>query len=69
MIQVEKLRWLERNVLVAASRVLKQIIHVKDWARAEKMLTVCGDLIDLDTTSLAVKILNHVSLIFFSMLV
>ena len=61
MAQVEKLRWLERNVLVAASRVLNSIITERNRERAEDMLDVCSDLIDLDITSLSIKILKHVS--------
>lgn len=59
--QVEKLRWVERNVLVAAARVLKQMTLERDRARSVEMLKVCSELIDLDTTSLSVKILKHVS--------
>lgn len=58
--QVEKLRWLERNVLVAASRVLRHMTIERDRARAEGMLTVCSDLIELDTACLSIKILKHV---------
>ncbi len=60
--QVEKLRWVERNVHVAAIRVLKHMSIERDRRRAESMLRVCSDLIDMDTTSLAIKILKHVSL-------
>ena len=60
MAQVEKLRWLERNVLVAAARVLNCVTVERNRMRAEGMLDVCSDLIDLDTTSLSIKILKHV---------
>lgn len=58
---MERLKWLERNVLVAASRVLKHVAAERERTRAESMLHVCGDLIDLDTVTLSVKILKHVS--------
>ena len=58
---IEKMHWLEKNVLVAASRVLKHTAAEKGKSRAESMLHVCGDLIDLDTACLTVKILRHVS--------
>ena len=48
-------------MLVAASRVLKHMMAERDRMRAESMLQVCGDLIDLDSTSLAIRILKHVS--------
>ncbi len=57
----EKIQWLEKNVLVAASRVLKNTAAEKGKKRAESMLHVCGDLIDLDTACLTIKILKHVS--------
>ena len=41
--QLERLRWLERNVLVAASRVLKHIAAERERSRAEGMLEVCGE--------------------------
>jgi len=59
----EKLKWLEKNVLVAASRVLKHMVAERDRIRAEDMLRVCGDLIDLDTASLTIKILKHLKFI------
>ena len=61
VMQVEKIRWLDKNVLVAASRVLKHM--TADWqqSRAENMLHLCSDLIDLDITNLAIKILKNVS--------
>ena len=62
LVHIEKMQWLEKNVLVAASRVLKHTAAEKGKTRAESMLHVCGDLIDLDTASLTVKILRHVSL-------
>lgn len=55
----ERLYMLERNVLVAASRVLKHVAAEKERSRAEDMLRVCGELIDLDIASLSVKILKH----------
>ena len=58
--QVDKLRWVEKNVVVAASRVLKQVSIEKDCNRSVGMLNVCSELIDLDTTSLSIKILKHV---------
>ena len=61
--QVEKLRWVERNVHVAAVRVQKHMATERERRRAESMLRVCSDLIDMDTTSLAIKILKHVSLL------
>lgn len=57
---MEKMRWVDKNVLVAAVRVLKQIKADKEKVRAESMLQVCSDLIDLDATCLALKILKHV---------
>ncbi len=48
-------------MLVAASRVLKHTAAEKGKRRAESMLDVCGDLIDLDTACLTIKILKHVS--------
>ncbi len=48
-------------MLVAASRVLKNTAAEKGKKRAESMLHVCGDLIDLDTACLTIKILKHVS--------
>jgi len=58
---IEMIQWLEKNVLVAASRVLQHTAAEKSKSRAEGMLHVCGDLIDLDTACLTVKILKHVS--------
>lgn len=58
--QVDKLRWVEKNVLVAAARVLKQMLIERDRSRSVRMLNVCSELIDLDTTSLSIKILKHV---------
>ena len=58
---LDKIQWLERNILVAASRVLKHVAAERERSRAEGMLHVCGDLIDLDTACLTVKILKHVS--------
>ncbi|XP_064404655.1 cGMP-dependent 3',5'-cyclic phosphodiesterase-like isoform X2 [Halichondria panicea] len=55
----ERIHWLEKNVLVAASRVLKHTAAEKGKRRAESMLDVCGDLIDLDTACLTIKILKH----------
>ena len=59
-VHTERLKWLERNVLVAASRVLKHVAAERERTRAESMLHVCGDLVDLDTVTLSVKILKHV---------
>lgn len=59
--QVDKIRWLERNVLVSAMHVLKHITTEREQVRAESMLQVCRDLIDLDITTLSIKILKHVS--------
>ncbi len=52
---------LSLQVLVAASRVLKHMKTERERGRAESMLRVCGDLSDLDTATLTVKILKHVS--------
>ena len=41
-------------------RVLKQMMAEKEKIQAESILNVCSDLIDLDTTSLTIKILKHV---------
>jgi hypothetical protein len=59
--QVNKLRWVEKNVLVAAERVLKQMSVENERIRSMGMLNVCSELIDLDVTSLSIKILKHVS--------
>ena len=58
---MERVRWLERNILVAASRVLKHMVAEKERNRAESMLEVCGALIDLDTSILSLKIVKYVS--------
>ena len=58
---MERVRWLERNILVAASRVLKHMLAERERVRAEGMLEVCGALIDLDTSILSLKIIKHVS--------
>ena len=58
---IERVRWLERNILVAASRVLKHMLAERERVRAERMLEVCGALIDLDTSILSLKIIKHVS--------
>ena len=58
---MERVRWLERNILVAASRVLKHMLAERERVRAERMLEVCGALIDLDTSILSLKIIKHVS--------
>ena len=58
---MERVRWLERNILVAASRVLKHMVAERERNRAESMLEVCGALIDLDTSILSLKIVKHVS--------
>ena len=58
--EVEKLRWVERNVLVAAARVIKEVVTETDRSRTVGMLNVCSELIDLDITSLSIKILKHV---------
>ena len=58
---MERVRWLERNILVAASRVLKHMLAERERVRAECMLEVCGALIDLDTSILSLKIVKHVS--------
>lgn len=57
----ERVRWLERNILVAASRVLKHMVAERERNRAKSMLEVCGALIDLDTSILSLKIVKHVS--------
>ena len=58
---MERVRWLERNILVAASRVIKHMAAERERNRAESMLEVCGALIDLDTSILSLKIVKHVS--------
>ncbi len=37
------------------------MVAERERSRAESMLRVCGNLIDLDTATLTVKILKHVS--------
>jgi len=39
------------------------MVAERDRIRAEDMLRVCGDLIDLDTASLTIKILKHLKFI------
>ena len=46
---------------MAASRVLKHMLAERERVRAERMLEVCGALIDLDTSILSLKIIKHVS--------
>jgi hypothetical protein len=55
----EKLQWLKKNVLVASQRVVKHAAAEKERRRAEGMLRVCGDLIDLDISILSLKIHKH----------
>ena len=48
------------QVLVASQRVMKNAVAEKERRRAEGMLRVCGDLIDLDSSILLLKIHKHV---------
>ena len=48
------------QVLVASLRVIKHMSAEKERRRAEEMLKVCGDLIDLDISILSIKINKHV---------
>jgi cGMP-dependent 3',5'-cyclic phosphodiesterase len=59
----EKLQWLRKNVLVASQRVMKHMIGERKRKRAEGMLRVCGELIDLDISILSLKILKHLKAI------
>lgn len=56
-----KMKWVERNLLQCASRVVRLMHKEKFSIRTEDMLSVCGDLVDLDTTCLSLKIARHVS--------
>jgi hypothetical protein len=47
------------QVLVASQRVMKNAVAEKERRRAEGMLRVCGDLIDLDSSILLLKIHKH----------
>jgi hypothetical protein len=55
----ERFQWLKKNVLVASQRVMKNAVAEKERRRAEGMLRVCGDLIDLDSSILLLKIHKH----------
>ena len=45
---------------MASQRVMKHMAAERERKRAEGMLRVCGDLIDLDISILSLKILKHV---------
>ena len=46
---------------MASQRVMKHMTGERERKRAEGMLRVCGELIDLDISILSLKILKHVS--------
>ena len=50
---------------MASQRVMKYMAGERERRRAEGMLQVCGDLIDLDISLLSLKIVKHVSHCFF----
>ena len=54
------------QVLVASQRVMKCMAGERERRRAEGMLKVCGDLIDLDISILSLKIVKHVRTCLFA---
>ena len=54
------------QVLVASQRVMKYMAGERERRRAEGMLKVCGDLIDLDISILSLKIGKHVRTCLFA---
>ncbi len=55
------MKWLEKNMVVTAARVIDLVSDQRNFTRTESMLTVCGDLFDLNPMHLSMKITKHVS--------